>query len=234
MLNQIIAQTDKAARLLEQSIKANANVRGLRSGDRVFTPLVGAVEFSQGNAPSANIVFNVPADADFWAYRLLLEPYCKIVDPVNGSPDEVAYRSTSFSFESESTGVPGDDDTYSDFNTLVDGTFAIIYQGKERQNIDVPFAAAYGANIGKWLGDFGGGASWGGASQTPGGFVFDIPQFLPRGQSLVCRITPTFLGTRTIEDEWTPTEGESSSILRQHKYKIVGVLEGEKRVNALR
>jgi hypothetical protein len=228
MLPEIIAQTDKASRLLERAQRAVANVRGLRSGDRVFTPLIVAAEFSQGTAPSANLIFNVPADADFWAYRLLFYPYCKVVDPVNETPDEVAYRSTAFAGQSFSPGVITDL-VYSDYANLVDATFALIYQGKELQNIDTPISAAYCCNVEKWLV----GAIWAGASQTAGGLVFDVPLFIPRGKSITCRVTPTYLGVRSIVEE---IEGEIApeEITRQHKYKIVGVLEGEKRVSAFR
>jgi hypothetical protein len=70
---------------------------------------------------------------------------------------------------------------------------------------------------------------WVGASQTPAGLVFDIPFFLARGKALTCRVTPTFLGERSIP-ETTP----GGPITRQHRYKIVGVLEGEKKVTAFR
>lgn len=234
MLAEIISQTDKAARLCERAQKAVGKVRGLRSGDRVFTPLVVATEFSQGSAPSANLVFNVPADADFWAYRLLFYPYCKVVDPTNLTPDEVAFRSTSFSGESNSSGIGNPALRYSDFNTLIDANFALIYQGKELQNIDVPISAAYCCNTGKWCAKSTDSAApvnvWAGASQTPAGLVFDIPMFIPRAHSLTCRVTPTLLGIRSILD---PIAGPAE-ITRQHRYKIVGVLEGEKKVTAFR
>lgn len=232
MLAEIIAQTDKSARLLERAQKAVQNVRGLRSGDRVYTPLVVSAEFSQGSAPSQNLVFNVPADADFWAYRLLLYPYCKVVDPVNLTPDEVVYRSTSFTGEPFATGVLDPDEAYTDFNTSVDGVFAFMYQGKELQNVDVPWSAAYGVNTGKWLQSVSivQGSAWAAASQTPGGFVFDIPFFIPRSRQLTLRLTPTYLGVRTIVE----TIPGPTNIVRQHQYKMVAVLEGEKKVAAFR
>jgi len=108
---------------------------------------------------------------------------------VNGTPDEITYRSTSFAGESACAGVGDPDVTYTDFNTLVDGSFAIIRQGKEWQNIDAPISSAYCCGYDKWvakngvttLADF---FTWGGASQTPGGYVFDIPEFIPRKGSL--------------------------------------------------
>jgi len=228
MLSEIIDQTDKAARLLERAQRATTNVRGLRSGDRVFTPLVAFADFQQGVAPSANLVFNVPADADFWAYRLLLYPLCRVVDPVNGIPAETVFRSTSFTGESFSSGFTTPSLEYSDFNTLVDGNFALIYEGKELQNIDTPMSAAYCTNVGKWLRN-----AWAAASQTASGLVFDVPLFLARSKSLVCRITPTYLGIRTIV-EAAVIEEIPVNIVRQHEYRIVAVLEGEKKVSAFR
>ncbi len=242
MLAEIIAQADNAARLVERAQRALANTRGLRGGDRVWTPLVASVEFSQGPAPAQTMVFNVPADADYWAYRLLLYPYCKVVDPVNGTPDEITYRSTSFAGESSSAGAGDPDDTYTDFNTLVDGSFAIIREGKEWQNIESPLSAAYCCNYDKWAARanfvpngsiFTTTFTWSGASQTPGGYVFDIPEFIPRKGSLSVRITPTMLGVRSIVESIT-REAAPVNITRQHKYKIVGVLEGEKKVGAMR
>lgn len=236
MLAEIISQTEKSERLLERVQRSDEKVRGLRSGDRVFTPLVVAAEFSQGAAPSANLVFNVPADADFWAYRLLLYPYCKVIDPVNGTPDDVVFRSTSFTGEPYATGAIDPDEHYTDFNASVDGVFALIYQGKELQNVDVPFSAAYTVNTGKWAASspFGAqGSTWAAASQTPGGFVFDIPMFIPRAKNLTLRLTPTYLGIRTIEETIPDGEG-TKTIVRQHRYKLVAVLEGEKKVTAFR
>lgn len=231
MFSEIIQQVEQSERLVTRAQKLTENVRGLRSGDRVMTPLIAAAEFQQGAAPSANLVFNVPADADFWAYRFLLYPYCKVVDPENATGDEVVFRPTSLSGEAMSTGVPGSATTaYSDFNTLVDGRFAFVFQGKEIQNSDTPLSAAYGANIGKWAPD-GSAGDWAAASQSPGGHVFDIPFFIQRAKSLVCRITPTHLGVRTLVESVLPGP---VNITRQHRYKIVGVLEGEKRVAAFR
>lgn len=238
MLAQILAQADSAAKLVERAQRALANTRGLRGGDRVWTPLTASAEFSQGSAPAKTLIFNVPADADFWAYRLMLYPYCKVIDPINGTPDEIVYRSTSFAGESGSSGVGDPDDTYTDFDTLVDGSFAIIREGKEWQNIEAPFSAAYCCGYDKWVAKNSTAAAsavypWGSASQTPGGLVFDIPEFIQRGGSLSVRLTPTLLGIRTIEETIT-RDAAPITIIRQHQYKIVGVLEGEKKVGALR
>lgn len=236
MITEIITQANKAEILAQRAQRAVENVRGLRSGDRVFTPLVQAAEFQQGQAPSRNLVYNVPADADFWAYRFSLFPYCKVVDPQNGTPDEITYRPTSFTGQSESPGaaavVAGD--AYTDFDTLVDGRFAFIFKGDELQNIDIPMAAAYSQGIGKWLPTAATSPVpiWGGSTSQPGGFVFDIPFFIPRGKNLTVRLTPTYLGVRSIIE--TIPAGGGTEITRQHKYKLIGVLEGEKKVQAFR
>lgn len=224
MFADIIRQTELSERLLERAQQACSNVRGLRSGDRVFTPLVTFAEFQQGTAPSQNLIFNVPSDADFWAYRLCVYPYCKIIDPVNLSGDEIVYRSTSYPFSPSSPGIVNVEITYTDFYALVDGTFALIYDGKELQNTDVPLAATYCGNMEKWVSL--GASVWSGATQSPGGFVFDVPMFIPRGRALTLRITPTYLGIRSIHDVAVGA--------RQHKYKFVAVLEGEKKVTAFR
>lgn len=225
MLNEIVSQAESASRLLERAQKAASAVRVLRSGDRVYTPLVASAEFSQGSAPAANLVFNVPADADFWAYRFMLYPYCRVVDPTGETPSEVAYRSTSWTAQPNSPGVVLVPDTMnSDFESQVDAEFAFIFDGREVQSTNIPAAAAYCVNIEKWSALQIPGAGlpiWTAASQTPSGMVFDIPWFMPRSKTLTCRITPTYLGTRTIDS-------------RQHQYKIVGVLEGEKRPGAYR
>lgn len=238
MLAEIVAQADQAARLVERAQRALANTRGLRGGDRVWTPLTASLEFGQGSAPAQTMIFNVPSDADYWAYRLLLYPYCRVIDPINGTPDEIVYRSTSFSGESGSSGVGDPDNTYTDFNSLVDGSFAIIQDQKEWQNIEAPLSAAYCCGYDKWAARVSALAAvatfpWSGASQTPGGFVFDIPWYIPRKGQLSVRITPTLLGERTIEETIT-REAAPITIVRQHQYKIVGILEGEKKVGALR
>jgi len=234
MLIDIANQAEAAEVLLARAERATKQVRALRSGDRVWTPLTSEVEFVQGTAASANMVFNVPADADFWSYRFTLYPYCKVIDPVNGTPDEVVYRPTSFTSQPMTPGLV-DASTYSDVETQVDLVFAFIAGGKELQNVNIPAAAAYSTAMGKWGGSSAGGGDglWGGALQAPGGMVFDIPWFLPRGRAITCRITPTYLGKRTIEETVT-LNAVPTVITRQHKYKIRGVLEGEKRVGAFR
>jgi len=221
MLNEIVNQAEAASRLLERAQSAAGAVRGLRSGDRVYTPLVAAAEFQQGTAAAANLVFNVPADADFWAYRFMLYPYCRVVDPTGAVPSEVAYRPTSYTAQPNSPGITTD---LTDFESQVDAEFAFIFDGRETQSTNIPAAATYCVDIEKWSTLPAPGASlpiWTAATQTPSGMVFDIPWFFPRGKTLTCRVIPTYLGIRTIDS-------------RQHEYKIVGVLEGEKRPGAYR
>jgi hypothetical protein len=235
MLQQIVAQVEEANRLLEKAQRAGAVVRGLRSGDRVFTPLIASAEFEQGSTAAANLVFNVPADADFWAYRFLLYPYCKVIDPVNGTPDEVVFRPTSWTGQPFTPGVGLGVNDSSDFEVQVDAMFAFIKDGKELQNSNIPASAAYCVNIDKWAvvpgtASVGG---WNACTQTPAGMVFDVPMFLPRTKTLTCRVTPTYLGIRTIVEAVT-IAAVPTNIVRRHKYKIIGVLEGEKRPAAFR
>jgi hypothetical protein len=232
MLIDIANQATAAERLLEKADRAEKAVRLLRSGDPVWTPLVAEVEFLQGSAASANMVFNVPADADFWAYRFTLYPYCKVIDPVNGTNDEATYRPTSFTAQPFSPGFNTLVTQFTDIRAAVDCVFAFIVNGKELQNSNIPGAAAYSTSVGKWSGIAGATIQhqWGGSLQTPGGLVFPIPWFVPRTKSVTCRVTPTYLGTRTITD----VGASETTYTRQHKYKIVGVLEGTKRVGAFR
>lgn len=227
MLNEIVSQAEAASRLLDRATKAANAVRILRGGDRVYTPLVASAEFQQGSAAAANLVFNVPADADFWAYRFMLYPYCRVIDPTGATPSDVAYRPTSYTSQPNDPGISFNAQQGGDFQTLMDAEFAFIFDGRELQSTNIPAAATYCVNIDKWrrvpnLGFETAGFT--GATQTPAGMVFDIPWFFPRGKTLTCRVTPTFLAVRTIDIEEFPG--------RQHQYKIVGVLEGEKRPGA--
>jgi hypothetical protein len=228
MLNEIVSQAEAAARLLERAKQAADTVRALRSGDRVYTPLIASAEFQQGTAASANLVFNVPADADFWAYRFMLYPYCRVIDPTGATPSDVAYRPTSFTAQPNSPGIV-DSTTLSDFETQMDAEFAFIFDGKEVQSTNIPAAATYCVNVEKWSALPIPGFNlpiWTAATQTPSGMLFDVPWFFPRGKTLTCRVTPTYLGVRTIDLESAPG--------RQNQYKLVGVLEGEKRPGAYR
>lgn len=227
MLNEIVSQAEAASRLLERAKSAADAVRVLRSGDRVYTPLVASAEFQQGSAAAANLVFNVPADADFWAYRFMLYPYCRVIDPTGDTPSDVAYRPTSFTAQPNSPGIVPDILRWSDFECQVDAEFAFIFDGREVQSTNIPAAATYCVDIEKWSTIPVPGLSlplWTAATQTPSGMVFDIPWFFPRGKTLTCRVTPTYLGIRTKEN----------LTARQNQYKIVGVLEGEKRPGAYR
>lgn len=227
MLNEIVSQAEAAERLLERAKSAASASRGLRSGDRVYTPLIASAEFQQGSAASANLVFNVPSDADFWAYRFMLYPYCRVIDPTGATPSDVAYRPTSFTSQPSTPGFVGAQPT--DVDSQLDAEFAFIFDGRELQSTNTPAAATYCVNIEKWSTLPIPGVNlpiWTAATQTPSGLVFDIPWFFPRGKTLTCRVTPTYLGVRTIDREEAPG--------RQNQYKIVGVLEGEKRPGAFR
>jgi hypothetical protein len=227
----LVQSTDK---LLERAKAAAQRPRALRSGDRVWTPLISSVEFVQGTAASANMVFNVPADTDFWAYRFTLYPYCKVIDPVNGTPDDVVYRPTSFTGQPANPGMPALSTDFSDIENQVDAVFGFISGGKEMQNVNIPAAAAYSTTMGKWVqATLVNVQQWGAVHSTPGGMVFDIPWFFPRGRAITCRVTPTYLGIRTITEE-VLIDAVPTDIVRQHKYKLIGVLEGEKRVGAFR
>lgn len=237
MLNSIVDQTSAAAGLLERASQAASQTRALRSGDRVYTPLIVSAEFDQGVASAANLVFNVPADTDFWAYRFMLYPYCKTVDPAGGASPDLVFRPTTWTSQPYSPGFLPADGTNTDIHAQVDAVFAFVFDGKEIQNANIPAAAAYSSTMEKWGARSGptvdfaallSGISssfrqpqWCGATQTPSGMVFPVPMFIPRGKSLTCRVTPTFLAKRV-------------SDTRQNRYKIVGVLEGEKRVGAMR
>lgn len=234
MLLEIANLAEEANKLIEKAQAARKQTRLLRSGDRVWTPLVSAVEFPQGTAAAANMVFNVPADADFWAYRFTLYPYCKVIDPVNGTPDDVVYRPTSFTGQPANPGMTQAIDVLSDIENQVDAVFAFISGGKELQNVNIPASAAYSTSMGKWVQpNIAFVQQWGATWSTPGGMVFDIPWYIPRGRAITCRVTPTYLGIRTIEELVISGE-EETTIVRQHRYKFMGVLEGEKRVGALR
>lgn len=234
MLLEIANLAEEANRLLEKAQAARKRPRGLRSGDRVWTPLISAVEFVQGTAASANMVFNVPADADFWAYRFTLYPYCKVIDPVNGTPDDVVYRPTSFTGQPANPGMTQAIDVLSDIENQVDAVFAFITGSKELQNVNIPASAAYSTSMSKWAQDnIGAAQQWGATLSTPGGMVFDTPWPIVRGRAVTCRVTPTYLGVRTIPETVLINEVETE-IVRQHKYKLIGVLEGEKRVGAFR
>lgn len=227
MLNEITSQAEAAERLLARATKAANAVRILRGGDRIYTPLVTSAEFQQGSAAAANLVFNVPADADFWAYRFMLYPYCRVIDPTGATPSDVAYRPTSYTAQPNSPGLSSVVDIQSDVENQVDFEFAFIVDGREVQSTNIPAAATYCCAIDKWGSNTNPNTpfyTWNGTTQTPAGMVFDIPWFFPRGKTLTCRVTPTYLGVRTIDLEESPG--------RQHQYKIVGVLEGEKRPGA--
>ena len=149
--------------------------------------------------------------------------------PTGDSPSDVAYRATSFTAQPSNPGITDLDTKFSDFESQVDAEFAFIFDGREVQSTNIPAAAAYCVTIEKWSGLQSTGSVegiWTAATQTPSGMVFDIPWFLPRGKTLTCRVTPTYLGVRTIDTREFPS--------RQNQYKIVGVLEGEKRPGAYR
>jgi len=64
MLSEIIQQVEQSERLLARAQKLAENVRGLRSGDRVFTPLVASAELGVPALAPAVLQGRGPGECD--------------------------------------------------------------------------------------------------------------------------------------------------------------------------
>lgn len=212
---------ERANALLDRALALRMR-RRVRESDRVAHFLQSSFVFRQSENLQNQLIFNVPKGFSFEAQRLALYPEVRIVSIEDADGDsEITFRPTlwtnaiAVSLTTASLAQAFDTPT----DRLVDATVQLTQveadgvTTHDLQNAPFPVAHAFSAPVNSDLG----GAQL--ISARPGKLVFAAPITLAPGTAFAARITPTFSGVRTADT-------------RLNEYRIVGVLEGFKRLGS--
>lgn len=215
-LEEALAQGDRVADLLRRARALRSRVQS-RGVDRVPHTLQQSFTFKQGENTSGPLVFQSPSTHEFEAHRLALYPEIRLVSvrSANGT-SEITYRPTHWTHAVmvALTSGPLSQIWANVLDRLLDAQVELTLQigkenSREMQSAPFPVAQCFSGAVNS---DTVGGTL---VTSRPGLLVFQRPVMLRPGRSLLCKITPTFSGTRTLD-------------ARQNEYRITAVLEGAK------
>lgn len=218
MLENFIKQGRSAAALAKDiSSYTSEVVSKIDSGDDVFYAYKSSIEFFRGQSVANNLVFSISQDADFDAYRLSIYPYARQIDPSNPLNNDVAFRPTIWT----SSGVinPVGEDS-----SAVDCSFSLSVSDRtgqyNYQNIPFMSGSLYCSYVNSYTA--AGQTARFPITENPGSMTFCVPMQIARGGSVICRATPLF-------------SGQDDAVYEAYlQYRIVGVLEGKKKVRAFK
>ena len=221
LVNQVLAQGKKLGELATRVHTVQAQLR--EASDRVFYSLQDSFTFQQGQNVVQNLVFNVPTSEDFEAVRMSAYPFIRRISIANPLLSEVAFRPTVWTFQNVSESL---------IRYSVDALFEVTTaysDGTTRRYQNAAFLAsqlfsAYTSPIAQEneailaippvsLQSYD-------RSESPSALVFDPCWRLPKGSTVMARVSPLFSGERD-------TAGYADGLINE--YQIRGVLEGYKR-----
>lgn len=219
LLKQALAQGERVAALTTRASRLRKHAR-VRDADRALHTMQAAYTFRQGENLSQSLVFSVPKGQAFEAHRLSLFAELRIVSIQEADGDsEITFRPTVWThnkFDHFGAGLqqawPNAVDRFVDAQIELTQMEADGTTSHEYQNAPFPVAHTFSGGVNS---DMVGSSL---QSARPGALVFGVPMLLAAGTALQLRVTPLFSGVRTADD-------------RLNEYRIVGVLEGFKRLS---
>ncbi len=218
-LLQALAQGDRIAALTKRASTLRRHTR-VREADRVLHTLQQSFTFRQGENLQRALVYSVPLGHAFEAHRLVLLPEIRIVSIQDSDGDsEITFRPTLWTHNISAAINAGGlvqawpvlTDRLLDAQIELSQVEADGVTSHDMQNAPYPVAQTFSGPVNSDLG----GASV--ISARPSALIFNVPALLAPGTALQVRVTPTFSGVRTTDD-------------RLNEYRIVGLLEGFKRL----
>lgn len=183
-------------------------------GDRSPYNIRAFYTFEQAKLEAGELVFNVPADADFRGTRINLYLGARTIDITSEVASDLVYRpadwlhpndwkaisinqaNAAFSVRDSMNGE------YQNAPVNINSAFSARYGVR---NTSSPFVVGLAIPVTAYL----------------GGLDFDVPYFVKRGNAVTVKITPLYAGPN-------PTEA------RRLDLRIVGVFHGYKKVRAFR
>lgn len=205
MLSQ---QTRALNELLDKTLAMTSD------GDRVAYAVKGIAQFRAGEYTAAEVVLNVPKDADFFGSSLNLYLQGRIVDIANSANNDRTYRPATYTWENAAANLEGffssgNADFRFELRDSVNGNY---------QNSSLFSLSAFSAMADLPARQLPLISSWQGSLQ------FAVPYYLPRGETATLRITPV---------DSRPDDTENFPNIRR-EYRMVCVMQGFKLVHAFR
>lgn len=169
-LDKLVKQTQAIDALLDRSFRLH------RDGDRVPFVIQGRTTFQAGATQTAEMVFNVPTDADFEGEYMNLYLGARVISLENVQNSEKTFRPADWFYSSSPYVVEGKAGCLFELRDSINGPY---------QNVAIAIPSAFSAAVCAPLGERNSGIP-----QYPGALCFHVPYQLKRGSTMTCRITP--------------------------------------------
>jgi hypothetical protein len=174
-IEKLIKQTQAIDALLDRSFKLH------RDGDRVPFVIQGRTTFQTGATQTAEMVFNVPTDADFEGEYMNLYLGARVISLESAQDSEKTFRPADWFHASSPYLVEGKAGCLFELRDSINGAY---------QTVATAIPSAFSAAVCAPLGERNVGIP-----QYPGALCFHVPYQLKRGSTLTCRITPVQTAT---------------------------------------
>lgn len=210
---------DRLAEMLDAARQMRAR-RRVNEADRVVHFLQASFTFKQSENVSSPLVFTVPAGHSFEARRLALYPEVRLVSAQSSdNSSDATFRPTAWTCAVNNilTGTPFSQWFATNTDRLVDAQVALSLlpagskEPRPLQNAAFSIAHLFCSALNSDL------VGTSAISARPSAKQFCVPLRMGPGAALQVQVTPTFSGVRTTDT-------------RLNEYRIVGVLEGFKRL----
>lgn len=196
-LEKLVQQTQAIDALLDRSFKLH------RDGDRVPFVIQGRTTFQAGATQTAEMVFNVPTDADFEGEYMNLYLGARVISLESAQSSEKVFRPADWFHASSPYLVQGKAGCLFELRDSINGPY---------QNVAIAVPSAFSAAVCAPLGERNAGIP-----QYPGALCFHVPYQLKRGSTMTCRITPVQTATLNSLDDTETLEFEVRGLV--HGYK---------------
>ena len=200
------------AKVLDDLItQANSLVN---EGDRVPFFLTASGTFTQGSQKAFEMVFNVPADGDFFATRLNLLLEARLTSTVSPELNDRGYRPVDWTCAADRRNGAAN---FPLSPTMANALFEMRTADGPYSNLPVAITSVYSARHGIPM--------WQDTRASPlvstynSGLDFPVDEVMRRGTATTIKVTPLFSVRSTV----------TTSVL---EYRVQGVFTGFKRVKA--
>jgi len=218
--------TTAALQIAEDISSLTEHVLRLSGGKGYKAPYMIQAEgrFLLGNNDVQKLMFNVPADGDFFAERLNLYLQYRFLDVNSVAASDLAFRPcnwTSVGDVYEGTGKSDSDGARGEANAKV--SLRDDTNGKYQS---APFSVAglYSSRFG-----LSGGIYASEASMFRGGLDFEVPMRIGRGKAAELEVTPLFSTVGTTVGRYL-TDNPTFRV----EFRVVGLLRGYRNIRAFK
>jgi hypothetical protein len=215
-----------ALQIAEEISNLTEHVLRLSGGKGYKAPYMISAEgrFLLGNNDVQKLLFNVPADGDFFAERLNLYLQYRFLDVTSVAASDLAFRPCNW------TSV-GDVYDFATANTSNAGTGEANAKVSLRDDTNGKYQSAPFSVAGLYSSRFGltNGVFAAENSMYRGGLDFEIPMRIGRGKAAELEVTPQFSSTGAVVRQYL-TDNPTFRI----EFRVVGLLRGYRNIRAFK